>query len=162
MDSEGKALKDKSILIGFNGKIYNKTTDGDGIAQLQINLKRSDIYTFAVCFLGDDQYNGSFAVAKITVNKQTPKFSTSNKSYKASTKTKTLTATFKSSRGNPVVGKKVTFTLNGKSYTATTDSKGVATVNVSLSKKGTYSFTVKFAGDNTYARCTKTGSLVIK
>ena len=161
-DSEGKALKDKSILIGFNGKIYNKTTDGDGIAQLQINLKRSDIYTFAVCFLGDDQYNGSFAVAKITVNKQTPKFSTSNKSYKASTKTKTLTATFKSSRGNPVVGKKVTFTLNGKSYTATTDSKGVATVNVSLSKKGTYSFTVKFAGDNTYARCTKTGSLVIK
>ena len=161
-DSEGKAIANKLVQIGFNGKIYNKTTDKNGIAKLQINLQRAGIYTFAVSFLGDDQYNGSFVVAKITVNKQTPKLTVPAKSYKASAATKTLTATFKSAKGTPVAGKKVTFTVNGKSYSATTDAKGVATVKVSLNKKGTYSFTAKFAGDNTYAAISKSAKLTIK
>ena len=161
-DSEGTLLANKDVQFGFNGKIYNKTTDDDGKAQLQINLQRADIYTFAVNFAGDDSYNSSFAVAKITVKKQTPTLTVPNKSYKASAKTKTLTATFKSAKGTLIAGKKVTFTVNGKTYTATTDAKGVASVNVSLSAKKTYSFTAKFAGDNTYAAVTKTGKVTIK
>ena len=161
-DSDDNALVDKTVLFGFNGKIYNKTTNSNGVAQLQINLQRSDIYTFAVCFLGDDDYNGSFAVAKITVKKQSPSLTVPAKSYLASAKSKSLTATFKSASGKVVPNKKVTFTVNGKTYTATTNSKGVATVNVSLSKKGTYSFTVKYAGDNTYAAISKSAKLTIK
>ena len=105
-DSNGNALANKDIQFGFNGKIYNKTTDENGIAKLQINLQRADIYTFAVSFQGDDQYNGSFAVAKITVKKQTPTLTVPNKSYKASAKTKALTATFKSASGKVVANKK--------------------------------------------------------
>ena len=160
-DSDGKTLANKAVQFGFNGKIYNKTTNDQGVAELQINLQRADIYTFAVSFQGDDAYNGSFAVAKITVKKQTPSLTVPNKSYKASAKTKTLTATFKSASGKLVANKKVTFTVNGKTYTGTTDSKGVASVNVSLSTKKTYSFTAKFAGDNTYAAITKTAKLTI-
>ena len=160
-DSEGKALANKDVKFGFNGKIYNKTTDENGVAQLQINLQRYDIYTFAVSFLGDDEYNATFIVAKITVKKQTASLTVPNKSYKASAKTKTLTATFKSASGKVVADKKVTFTVNGKTYTATTDSKGVASVNVSLSDKKTYSFTAKFAGDNTYAAVTKSAKVTI-
>ena len=160
-DSNGVALANKDVQFGFNGKIYNKTTDDQGIARLQINLQRADIYTFAVSFQGDDAYNGSFAVAKITVKKQTPTLTVPNKSYKASAKTKTLTATFKSASGKVVANKKVSFTVNGKTYTATTNDKGVASVNVSLSTKKTYSFTAKFAGDNTYAAITKTAKVTI-
>jgi hypothetical protein len=161
-DAEGTLLTDKFIQIGFNGKVYNRTTDENGQAKLQINLANQGIYTFAVSFLGDEQYNGSFKVCKITINKQTPTLTVPNKSYSASAKTKSITATFKSESGNVVANKKVTFTVNGKTYTATTDSKGVATVNVSLNKKGTYSFTAKFAGDNTYAAVSKTAKLTIK
>ena len=160
-DSNGNTLANKDIQFGFNGKIYNKTTDENGIARLQINLQRYDIYTFAVSFQGDDAYNGSFAVAKITVKKQTGSLTVPSKTYKASAKTKTLTATFKSASGNVVAGKKVTFNVDGKTYTATTNDKGVASVNVSLSTKKTYSFTAKFAGDNTYAAITKTAKLTI-
>ena len=85
-----------------------------------------------------------------------------SKSYAASAKTKPLTATFKSASGKVVAGKSITFTVNGKTYTAKTNSKGVATVNVSLNKKGTYSFTAKYAGDGTYAAISKTAKLVIK
>lgn len=161
-DASGKAIANRTVQIGFNGKVYDRTTDDKGQAKLQINLKAAGTYTFAVAFLGDDAFNGSFIVAKITVKKQTAKLTTSNASYKASAKTKTLKATFKSAKGNPIAGKKVTFTVNGKKYTATTDSKGVAKVKVSLSKKGTYSFTVKYAGDNTYAAVSAKGKLTIK
>ena len=161
-DSTGKAIANKPVQIGFNGVVYDRVTDDNGQAKLQINLKAAGVYTFAVAYLGDDQYNGSFIVAKITVNKQKASLTVPAKSYKASAATKTLTATFKSAKGNPVAGKKVTFTVNGKTYSATTDAKGVATVKVSLNKKGTYSFTAKFAGDNTYAAISKTAKLTIK
>ena len=161
-DKNGNLLKNKPVQIGFNGVVYDRVTDNKGQARLQINLKNAGTYTFAVAFLGDDDYNGSFIVAKIVVKKQKGSLTVPSKSYAASAKTKTLTATFKSASGKPVANKKVTFTVNGKTYTATTDAKGVAKVNVSLSKKGTYSFTAKFAGNNMYAAISKTAKLTIK
>lgn len=161
-DSNGNPLKNKFIQIGFNGVIYNRTTNGTGNARLQINLKNSGFYTFAVCFLGDEEYNGSFIVAKITVNKQKAKLTTSNKSYKSNAKTKTLTATFKTAKGNPLSGKTIKFTVNGKTYSAKTNANGVASVKVSLSTKKTYAFTAKFAGDDSYAALSVSAKVTIK
>ena len=162
VDADGKALANMPIGIGFNGKVYDRTTDENGSARLQINLAKKGTYTFAIAYLGDEKYNGSFAVAKIVVTPQTPKLTTSSKTYKASAKTKTLTATFKTVNGNPIKGKKISFTVNGKTYTGTTNANGVASVKVSISKKGTYSFTAKYAGDNIYAAVTKSAKLTIK
>ena len=86
----------------------------------------------------------------------------SNKSYKASAKTKTLTGTFKTANGNVVKGKKISFTINGKTYTATTNAKGVASVKVSLSKKGTYTCTAKFNGDTTFKATSTKFKVTIK
>ena len=93
--------------------------------------------------LGDDNYKGSFALALITVNLQSPKLT-------ASAKTKSISATFKTANGNAVKGKQISFTVNGKTYTAKTNSNGVATVKISLNKKGTYSAVAKFAGDTSF------------
>lgn len=160
-DANGKKLANKTVLIGFNGKEYAKTTDDNGKASLQINLGYKGDYTFAICFLGDDDYKGAFVIALIKVAPQTPKLTTSNKIYKASAKTKTLTATFKTSRGNAIVGKSIKFTVNGKTYSAKTDEKGVATVKVSLSTKKTYAFTVKWAGDSTFLTAAAKGKITI-
>ncbi|MBR5504010.1 MAG: Ig-like domain repeat protein [Methanobrevibacter sp.] len=162
LDEYGNPLAGKKVSMGFNGVVYNRTTNETGWARLQINLRCVNLYTFAVEFDGDDEYAGAFDVALINVTHQTPKLSASNKAYKSTAKTKTLTATLKSAKGNPVSGKKITFTVNGRKYSAKTNSKGVATVKVSLSKKGTYKFTASFAGDNTYKKVSKTGKLTIK
>ena len=148
--------------IGFNGAIYNRTTNESGKVRLQINLGYAGKYTFAVSFLGDEEYNGSFVVALITVNKQNAKLTAPNKTYKASAKTKTLTATFKSNSGKAISGKKISFTVNGKTYTVTTNSKGVASVKVSLSTKKSYSFTAKYAGDDRYAAVSAKGTVKIE
>ena len=166
-DADGKPLANTPMEIGFNGVVYTYEKDGiitddDGYAKLQINLGYKGVYTFAICFLGNDQYNASFVVAKITVDTQKGTLTVPNKSYAATAKTKTLTATFKSAKGNPIADKWVTFTVNGKTYKAKTNAKGVASVNVSLNKKGTYNFVAKFAGDSTYTAINKTAKLTIK
>ena len=161
-DSEGNALATKDVQIGFNGVVYDVKTDEDGVAQLQINLKYKGAYTFAICFLGDGEYNASFVVAKITVKEQTPRLTVPDKSYAASDNTKTLTATFKSENGGLIANKWITFTVNGKTYKTKTDENGVASVNVSLNKKGTYSFTAKYGGDSTCVAISKTANLIIK
>ena len=161
-DDEGNALANKSVQIGFYGKVYNMKTDENGSCKLQINLANAGTYSLVVSYPGDDEYTASYVLAKVTVNKQKASLTVPNKSYKATAKTKSLTATFKSANGKVVKGKKVTFTVNGKTYSATTNAKGVATVKVSLTKKGTYGVTAKFAGDGTYSAITKTAKLILK
>ena len=160
-DCDGNALANKPIQIGFNGRIYNRTTDSNGSARLQINLITPNIYTFAICFLSDDDYYASFEVAKITVNKKKMSLTVPNVSYRSSAKTKTLTATLIENNKKPVVGKSISFIVGGKTYTAKTNSNGIASVNVSLSTKKIYAFIVRFSGDNYYSAVSRAAKLVI-
>ncbi|WP_295617718.1 hypothetical protein [uncultured Methanobrevibacter sp.] len=109
-DSNGKIMPNVPMQIGFNGVVYTYEKDGiitdeNRTAKLQINLGYKGVYTFAICFLGDENYNASFAVAKITVDTQTPTLTVPNKSYKVSAKTKILTATFKTAKGTAIADK---------------------------------------------------------
>lgn len=161
-DSLGNVLANKSVELSIDSTKYDLTTNADGAVEVQLNIAKANTYTCAVAFLGDEAYNGKFEIAKVTVTKQTAKLTTKKASYKAKAKTKKLTATFKSAKGKAIKGKKITFTVKGKTYTAKTNAKGVATVNVKLTKKGTYTFTAKFAGDDTYKAISKKAKLTIK
>lgn len=88
----------------------------------------------------------------------------SSSSLQASTKTKTTLKGSGSSvyRGNPyyvtltdsngkvLASQKVTFNILGKNYTRTTDSKGVASININLAK-GKYNIACLYAGTENYA-----------
>ena len=168
VDDAGKILANKSVKIGFNGKVYNTTTDSEGIAQLQINLAKAGTYTFAVAFLGDKDYNASFTVKSITVNLKKTSLNAPAKSYKASAKTKSYTVTLKTDKGSSIdgktymaSGKTVKLTVNGKTYTAKTNAKGQATFKLDITKKGTYTANVNFAGDNTYKSCKASTKITI-
>ena len=159
VDEKGNVLADKAVSIGFNANVYNRVTNSSGQARLQINLQNSGPYTFAISFLGDDNYEGCFEVVKIDVNKQKAQLTASGATYKASAATKTLSATYKTKAGKAIVGKTIKFTVNGKTYSAKPDANGVAKVNVSLTKAGSYSVEVKATETNTYAEQTKTVTL---
>ena len=161
-DNLGNVLNNKTVQISINNQIYNVTTDENGTAKLQINIANAGIYTCTVVLLADDVYNGAFDIAKVTVNKQKAKLTVAKKTYKAKAKTKKVTATFKSAKGKAIKGKKITFKVKGKTYTAKTNAKGVATIKVKLNKKGTYKVAAKFAGDKTYKAISKTGKLILK
>ena len=161
-DKKGNVLAGKQVLISLNGKIYKRTTNNKGAATVKLALTKKGTYPVVVSFLGDDKYNGSFAVAKVKVNPQKVKLTVLKKKYKANAKKKTLAATLKATNNKAIKGKKLVFTVNGKKYTAKTNAKGVAKVKVKLSKKKTYKYTVKFEGDNTFKKISKKGTVVIK
>lgn len=177
VDEDGKRVANKTISFGVDGKEFTAVTDGEGVATLKLNLSAARTYDIYSNFMGDEEYYGSGMVPDtIKVTKKISTFVIKNVSYKV-TATKKLSVTFKSPNytytiKNGVItrkttyklikNKKVKFTVNGKTYTATTNSKGVATVKITLNKKGTYTYTAKFAGDSKYQAVTKKAKLTVK
>ena len=150
----GMLLANQVVKVVFNNQMYELTTDAKGVALLPFALNKGGTYNVGVFYLGDDDYRGSDASAKITINKIATKTTASAKTYLATAKTKSFTATLKDANGNILANKKVTFTVNGKTYTANTNAKGVATVKLALTAAKTYTVTIKFAGDSVYAAST--------
>ncbi|MGN1363562.1 MAG: nitrous oxide reductase family maturation protein NosD [Methanobrevibacter sp.] len=152
-DQNGNVLSNKPVSVGFNGVVYNLITDENGLAKLQINLAFPGIYTFAICYLSDGDYNGDFKVAKITILKKDTQLIVPSKNYKLSNKNKILTFTLLSTNSLtgkmdiPAVSKTIKVTVNGKTYSIKTNKKGIATLKVSINKKGTYILSTKFTGD---------------
>ena len=168
-DEAGNPLANKTVQITINGPVYNVTTDELGRAGLQVNIAYENIYTYALAFKGDDQYNASdIASSKLTVTPKKTSISASAKTFKKSAKTKSVSVTLKTIK-NPYdgktylkSGKKLTLKINGKTYTAKINAKGVAKFNIKLTKKGKYTAKISFAGDRTYKKSSKSVKITIK
>ena len=88
-------------------------------------MKDKNRLTFAVTFLGDEDYNATMSVYLITINQKPVTITAAAKTYKATAKTKKYTVTLKTIKGASAdgktyfaAGKKVTMKINGKTYTA--------------------------------------------
>ena len=161
-DGKNHVLANKYVQIIINKVVHKVKTDKNGVAKLQINIKKAATYTVGIKFAGDSKYLASSRTVKIYVKKQIPKLASSNKSFKATTKTKKVTAVLKTSRSKALIGKKIVFTIKGKKYAAKTNKKGIAAANIKLTKKGTYACLIKYAGDTSYSAITKKIKVVIK
>ena len=121
-------------------------------------------HTWKIVYSGDDEYNstsenGTYTLyentKKVPINKTTTSLSVpKTKTFKLSQKTKKYTVTLKANK-KALKKVKVYLTLSGKKYkktfTATTNSKGQATFKITkLTKKGTYTGTIKYKGSKTY------------
>ena len=167
-DEKGEALSGEEVTVDLNGtKTY--TTDENGQVKIATGSLVPNTYNVKISFAGNDYYLGSDATAKVTVKKATPKITASAKTFTFEDKTKKYTVTLKDNNGNALKNTKVTLKVNGKTYTATTNSKGVATFKLSditkgkkLTKKATYNAVISFAGDKYYNKVTKNVKLSVK
>ena len=111
----------KVVTFKINGKTYKIKTVKNGYAKLAIKLKPKK-YTVTASY-------GGFKVSnKITVKNL---LSAKNISKKK-TKTTKFKAKLVNSKGKAVKGKKITFKIEGKKYTAKTNNKGIATVTIKI------------------------------
>ena len=160
-DSTGKVLANKAVKVTVNGKTSTVTTDKNGVAKVNVNYAKAGTYYYTLSFLGDNDYKASMKAVKVTVNKQATKATFAKKTFKVKA-TKKVTFTLKDAKGKAIKGKKITFTVNKKTYTAKTNAKGIATVKVKLTKKGKYTAVAKFAGDTTYKAISKKAAITVK
>lgn len=160
-DANGKLLANKKIKVSLNGKLTTVTTNANGKAYVKTNFSSYGTYYYALYFLGDESYKACFKTVKVTVKKQATKAVFKARTFKK-TATKKISFTLKDASGKIIKGKKITFKVNKKTYTATTNSKGIATVTIKITKKGKYLATAKFAGDKAYKAITKKAYITIK
>lgn len=173
-DINGEEISFEKITYSLNGGAdVTDTTDEYG--HIYINNLEGDVKITAK-YTGSDKYYGNSLTATVSFAKQSTTTPASTPTVKVTKKattlkiakktfkkkaTKKLTATLKSS-GKAIKNKKITFKVNGKTYSAKTNAKGVATVKIKLTKKGTFKYTAKFAGDAAYKAVSKTNKIKVK
>jgi hypothetical protein len=153
------ASKKVTIKVGTISKTL--TTNSKGEVSVDISTLAAKAYTASVKFAGDANYKASSKSVKVTVKKANTKLVTSNKAFKVKA-TKKVTATLKDSKNRVIKNRYVTFKVAGKTYKVKTNSKGVATVAVKITKKGSFSTAVSFAGDAYYNKCSKSIKITVK
>lgn len=162
-DINGNALSKEKVTIAFNGKTRTYTTDADGVIKYKLSASKTGTYTLKINFVGDNNYMGSYATAKIKITKQASKLTAAKKTFKATTKTKKYTVTLKNSKGKAIKKAKVTIKVNGKIYKAFTNSKGKVTFKITkLTKRGNYLAKLKYMGNSYYKSTSKTVKITVK
>ena len=157
LNSNGKALANKNIKFKINGKTYTKTTNAKGVASLTMyNLKKG---TYKMISYNVDGLTKTNTVKVVTYT--TSELTTSAYTFLKSD-SKTIKVTLHNGLGYaPGAGKIIKFTVNGKTYSAKTNSKGVASLKLPSLNAGTYTVKYSFAGNNFYKASSASNKLYI-
>ena len=153
-DLYGKPLPNKIITFVINGIAYNRTTDSNGVASINIRLHPGTyLVSYSYSNKGSLDYNNgsnNVVVAKQTLNiegKDLVMLPNDGSAFE-------VTVTDKDKK--PVSGIAVLFTVSGVTYTKYTDQSGVAKLNIHLNV-GYYD--ISYAINDTF--CQGSGSNMI-
>ena len=153
VNDKNEPIKNKSLKIFINGKWYNRTTDNNGNASLNINLTAGN-YQTTITVIGDNTYRevSKGVLVSVVSNKVTPTLKVDNltKIYGTSEPLKAQL----SYNGNVLTDKDVTFKINNVTYTRKTDINGIASLNINL-PPNTYPVVVSLPVNDTLNIVTK-------
>ena len=137
LDDEGNpAAADEVVTFNINGVLYERKTDANGTAKMNINLAQGN-YTITTSYKGCEQGNNIEVLPVISASDLTKKYGESAP----------FEATVVDGQGKPLANTEVSFNINGVFYTRNTDSNGVAKLNINL-QAGEYIITSSYNGCN--------------
>ena len=152
----------KEITIKFNGATYKSKTNNKGVATFTLKATKTGSIKAEISSGSDDNYKAASATATIKITKEASKITAKKATFKAK-KTKKYSITLKSKAGKVIKKAKVTLKVKGKTYKATTNSKGKATFKITkLTKKGKYTASIKFAGNKYFAKSSNKAKITVK
>lgn len=118
-----------NVTFSINGINYTKTTDENGTAYLNINL-RPGTYNITTFFNGINKTNTVTVLSTITGDDLVKYYKNGTEFY----------AKFVKGNGEALANRNVTFNINGVFYIRETDSNGIAKLNINL-RPGNYTLT---------------------
>ena len=124
------------VTFNINGVLYNRTTDANGIAKMNINLAAGK-YVITADYNGCRVSNNITVLSVLSAKDLTKKFGAEDQ----------FVATLVDGQGKAFSGKTVTFNINGILYDRTTNSDGQAKLNIKL-MPGKYIITSSYDGCN--------------
>ena len=133
--SNGSPLKDCKVVFSYAGKNVTAKTDAKGKAKTVIPLLAEGTYKITYKYAGDNDYAGCSASGTIYIKSASTKLTASDLKMNYNSGSK-FSVTAKDSSGKALKNKEIRFILDGKTYTAKTDSKGVAKLSVGALNPG--------------------------
>ena len=121
LDGEGNPLKAKDVSFNINGVFYTRTSDENGTVKLNINLNPGD-YIITATYDGASVSNNIKVLSRIAAQDLSMKYNDKSR----------FTVTVLDEHGNILPDENVTFNINGVFYNRTSDSNGVAGLNINL------------------------------
>ena len=156
-DSNDAPIAFQNLTAKIDGANYLISTGDNGEASLALNLKPSR-YTLDVYFMGSDNYT----TVNKTFNIDVLKFGSSITSGNTTVfKNEYFYSYLKDNFGNPITGVKISFKVNGKTYTSTSDENGRVSFKNVLNPNAKYSLKISFAGNDYYESVSKTVDLIV-
>ena len=157
-DSNGNPIANATVTFAYKTVVFNSTTDENGTLYLGISTYLAQDALCAMSYVGDETHNATFVAFNFKIQKKPTAIKAAAKTYKVTKKYKYLTVTLKTIKGASrdgktylKKGKKITLTVNGKTYVGTTNANGKVTFAITnLNKKGKYTAVIKYAGSDTY------------
>jgi hypothetical protein len=123
LDGEGKAIVGRNVTMNINGVFYNRTTDANGTARLAINLNPGN-YTLTAYNPIDGLSVSNDIIVKTTM--------TGNDVTKTFGGNETYDVTVLDGQGKALANQEVEINIHGVFYKRTTDSDGIARLNINL------------------------------
>ena len=136
IDGEGNTVAGINITMNINGVFYNRTTNENGTAKLNINLAPGEYILTAI-----DPLTGLMMSYNITVL-PTLNATDLEMTYKDGS---TFNVTVLDGQGKALANAKVTFNINGVLYNRYSNSNGIAKLNINL-MAGEYIITSEYDG----------------
>ena len=119
--NDSQCLANQTIRFTINGVSYKRTTNSDGRAKLNINLKPG-VYEIETKYGNTSVLNNVTVLSTIEASDLVKYFQNGSQ----------FIAKVLDNTGNPVAGKKLTFNINGVLYNRTTNEEGIAKLNINL------------------------------
>ena len=136
IDGAGKSIAGRNITMNINGVFYNRTTNENGTAKLNINLEPGEYILTALDPLTGLQMSYNITVLPVLLaSDMQMRFQDGS----------TFNALVLNGEGKPRANAAVTFNINGVFYTRYTNSSGIAKLNINL-MAGEYIITSEFDG----------------
>lgn len=132
VDGQGNLLNNTTVKFNINGVFYERKTNENGTAKLNINLQSGDYILTATNPVNGEMYSNDITVLTTVLASDIVKY------YKNDTQ---YYVTLLDNAGSPLINESATFNINGMLYTRTTNDNGIAKMNINLNPDN-YTITV--------------------
>lgn len=158
-DAYNNPMAMETVTFNINGVNYERSTDDNGYASLNINLPVGS-YTCTIRFNTVHVYSGSTKTVNVTVVERYETEIIAENLTKNRDEHGKVTARVLLYNGEAVKNRGIIFRINGRSYTRTTDSEGYAGLNIRL-PRGIYSCEIISPYDEYYEYSSTTVTVTV-
>ena len=159
LKADGSALANTDVKFKVNGKTYTAKTNENGVAGLSVSFLKAGNYKIISYNIDGLTKTNNIKVISST----TSQLITNNYTF-SDTEKKIIKVTLLNGLGYaPNAGKTIKLTINGVTYSAKTDSNGVASFTLpDTLAAGKYTAKYTFAGNSYYSPSSATDTVIIK